>query len=337
MQVGAGALAAATALFFSSSIGIAGTVLGAAVGSVVTTFSSTLYKSFLTASDSAIKRKMGIGAEGEEEATEEATAGPLGAHGETAVMTPSAAGATQTLPRSDAPTEAFAADATPAVPGADDGDGGADATSVFIAAQARSQEHVRVRQRRLAELRRVRGLARQRKERRMRQIVAGVSLVTGVVAVAVCAAIILVATNGSGLGNAPQPGPAGDATVAARETAAGDATEAAASDEAGQDATGAQAGQTAPDPAADVATGESEGGQTDAATAAPSGETANEASETTTATTPSEGQADGVSADSPESDGTSEATDTNGSPEESVASESENISADTASTSAAGI
>ena len=64
MQVGAGALAAATSLFLASSIGIAGSVIGAAVGSVVTTLSSALYKSFLTASNDAIKEKIvGPGAE----------------------------------------------------------------------------------------------------------------------------------------------------------------------------------------------------------------------------------------------------------------------------------
>lgn len=49
-QVAAGALAAVTSMFLASSVGIAGSLIGAAVGSVVATVSSQIYRRFLNAS-----------------------------------------------------------------------------------------------------------------------------------------------------------------------------------------------------------------------------------------------------------------------------------------------
>ena len=49
-QVVAGALAAVTSMLLASRIGIAGSVIGVAVGSVVSAVVSQLYKKFLTAS-----------------------------------------------------------------------------------------------------------------------------------------------------------------------------------------------------------------------------------------------------------------------------------------------
>lgn len=54
-QVIAGAAAAATSVLLASRIGIAGSVIGAAVSSVVTVVSSQLYRRFLTASANKIK------------------------------------------------------------------------------------------------------------------------------------------------------------------------------------------------------------------------------------------------------------------------------------------
>ena len=325
MQVGAGALAAATALFFSSSIGIAGTVLGAAVGSVVTTFSSTIYKSFLTASDSAIKRKIGIETVDDAEAkagakadagdsgdAEESPAGPVGAHSEAAVAAATAtsvatadisadAAATEPANRPDIPTEAFAMDATSTFPAESSGsvDAPADATSVFIAAQIDSRENARAERHRLAELRRVRNLADQRKERRAQQLIAGVSLVTGVVAVAVCAAVILVATNGNGLGRMPQPNRAGEPAPVVQEVATA-AVEGGANNQVATEAeANEQVEQVAVEPeaneAAAGANGENagarppaDGSQAGTTTTTPSGETSGETAETTPA--PSEGQ-----------------------------------------------
>lgn len=54
-QVGAGALAAVTSMLLSSQIGIAGSVIGVAAGSVVSAVSSQVYKKFLAASAEKIK------------------------------------------------------------------------------------------------------------------------------------------------------------------------------------------------------------------------------------------------------------------------------------------
>ena len=54
-QVVAAALAAVTSLFLSSQIGIAGSLIGAAVSSVVATVSSQVYKQFISASAEKIK------------------------------------------------------------------------------------------------------------------------------------------------------------------------------------------------------------------------------------------------------------------------------------------
>ena len=54
-QVVAGAAAAATSVALSSYIGVAGSIIGAAVSSVVTVISSQLYRRFLDASARKIK------------------------------------------------------------------------------------------------------------------------------------------------------------------------------------------------------------------------------------------------------------------------------------------
>ncbi len=54
-QVAAGALAAVTSMLFASQIGIAGSVIGAAVGSVVSAVSSQVYKKFISASAEKIR------------------------------------------------------------------------------------------------------------------------------------------------------------------------------------------------------------------------------------------------------------------------------------------
>ncbi len=286
MQVGAGALAAATSLFLSSSIGIAGSIIGAAVGSVVTTLSSAVYKGFFTASDKAIKKKIGIEeeTEGDAQASEGEGAQPLGAHaaqgpsaGDAGDVEPARNAADEPAPsystaaftvaareagiRVDADKEAAAdaqaaaaavdtADdpgpalveppeppATPAFEAADPNASavadhgparspygtvaaqpvpvatvlpGTDSASPYAqasaaakaldpyaatAATAPAPSHLP------DEVERVKVLAAQRRARRRERIVAAASLVTGLVAVALCAVIILGATGGNGIGH----------------------------------------------------------------------------------------------------------------------------------------
>ena len=57
-QIIAGAAAAATSVVLASRIGIAGSVIGAAVSSVVTVVSSQLYRRFLTASAEKLKKNV---------------------------------------------------------------------------------------------------------------------------------------------------------------------------------------------------------------------------------------------------------------------------------------
>lgn len=196
MQVGAGALAAATSLFLASSIGIAGSVIGAAVGSVVTTLSSALYKSFLTASNDAIKEKI---------------VGP-----------------------------------------------GAEKTTVLSTAELPPYGGACVPSHAPDEVERVKDLARRRKKQRINRIAAVVSLVTGTIAVAACAAVVYLATDGAGLGYRPEPQgravlPAPSVTAPPDEGATadsvGDADEPGTADDAGETGgAGATGNPAAPTP-----------------------------------------------------------------------------------------
>lgn len=56
-QITASALAAVTAMLFSSQIGLAGSVIGVAVSAAVTALSSQIYKSFITASSEKAKKQ----------------------------------------------------------------------------------------------------------------------------------------------------------------------------------------------------------------------------------------------------------------------------------------
>ena len=57
-QVAAGALAAVTSMLLSNQIGIAGSVIGVAVGSVVSTVASSLYKRAIARGADRIKEKI---------------------------------------------------------------------------------------------------------------------------------------------------------------------------------------------------------------------------------------------------------------------------------------
>lgn len=84
-QVAAGALAAVTSMLLSSKIGIAGSVIGVAVGSVVSTVASQVYKQFLQASADKLRELNPL---------DEAGAGAVA--GETRVMPEAADGSSAT-------------------------------------------------------------------------------------------------------------------------------------------------------------------------------------------------------------------------------------------------
>ncbi|MCI1217960.1 hypothetical protein [Bifidobacterium crudilactis] len=70
VQILAGALAAVTAFLLSSRIGIAGSVIGVAVGSIVSAFASQLYQNVLDESSKKLHDTVGSSDDGEQEASE---------------------------------------------------------------------------------------------------------------------------------------------------------------------------------------------------------------------------------------------------------------------------
>ena len=218
-QVIAGAAAAATSVVLASKIGFAGSVIGAAVSSVVTVVSSQIYRHFITAS--AEKLKSAHTKASDARAGGRETAWP-------------ATGADEPI--------AYAGEAS--YPGA-----------------------------RLAP-ERLRARAKAERAATQRKVI-GFSAVAAVVAVALCAAIILATTAGEGLGTkpaplftapaAPQDEPAADEPSAEEQpttepaTNESDTTEPPADDAVPGGATDGGAGATTPSEPADGTSGDGSG------------------------------------------------------------------------------
>ena len=143
-QVLAGALAAVTSVALSSKIGIAGSLIGVAVASVVSTVASQLYRGMLRRANDKIREL--AASDGEESAAE--SSNPYGPDGH----------ATTVTPRPDA------------------------ASAARIAP---------------AELREA---AHQRRAREVHRRVMVAAVVSSLAAVAISAGVVLLATNGEGLG-----------------------------------------------------------------------------------------------------------------------------------------
>ena len=133
-QVTAGALAAVTSMLLSAQIGIAGSVIGVAVGSVVSTVSSQLYKKFLAGSAEKLRGfASSDNAEGNAATNAAATqsATQSFAHAQTTVMpitrAPFESAETTTLPSVGTATRAFNEAAVPSTNSAE--------TSVLSAGQ----------------------------------------------------------------------------------------------------------------------------------------------------------------------------------------------------------
>ena len=116
-QVTAGALAAVTSMLLSAQIGIAGSVIGVAVGSVVSTVSSQLYKKFLAGSAKKIR---GLASSDADEDAQAATSAAQNegmaqdqtfAHAQTTALpvsrTPFESAETTVLPSAGAAAQAF--------------------------------------------------------------------------------------------------------------------------------------------------------------------------------------------------------------------------------------
>lgn len=129
-QVTAGALAAVTSMLLSAQIGIAGSVIGVAVGSVVSTVSSQLYKKFLAGSAEKL-RGFASSDNAEGNAATNAAAAQSFAHAQTTVMpitrAPFENAETTTLPSVGTATRAFNEAAVPSTNSAE--------TSVLSAGQ----------------------------------------------------------------------------------------------------------------------------------------------------------------------------------------------------------
>ncbi|WP_294381706.1 hypothetical protein [uncultured Senegalimassilia sp.] len=174
-QVAAGALAAVTSMLLSSKIGIAGSVIGVAVGSVVSTVASQVYKQFLQASADKLRELSPLD-----------EAGLSAAAGETRVMPAAGEGfsATRVMGAVPASGDHAAADG-PA----------ASATPTRSVRDLRESGETGV----------LRGRAEHLRRRRMQRGVIAVSVVSALAAVAISAGIINLVTAGEGVGTKTEP------------------------------------------------------------------------------------------------------------------------------------
>lgn len=180
-QVAAGALAAVTSMLLSSKIGIAGSVIGVAVGSVVSTVASQVYKQFLQASADKLRELSPLD-----------EAGASAAAGETRVMPAAGEGSSATRVMGAMPASGAAA-----APGdlAADGGPAASATPTRSVHDLRESGETGV----------LRGRAEHLRRQRMQRGVIAVSVVSALAAVAISAGIINLVTAGEGVGTKTEP------------------------------------------------------------------------------------------------------------------------------------
>lgn len=224
-QVAAGALAAVTSMLLSSKIGIAGSVIGVAVGSVVSTVASQVYKQFLQASADKLRELSPLD-----------EAGASAAAGETRVMPAAGEGSSATR-----------------VMGAMPASGAAAASGDFVvtddpAASATPTRSVRD-LRESGETGVLRGRAEHLRRQRMQRGVIAVSVVSALAAVAISAGIINLVTAGEGVGTKTEPLFTGASTS---QTDDGSTTKGKQSGKSQQSATQDQQGAATKDSAAPV-------------------------------------------------------------------------------------
>lgn len=174
-QLLAGALAAVTSMLLASRIGIAGSVIGVAVGSIVSAVASQVYKKFLSASAEKLK----------DMAPDHGPFAPLSHRGDS--QNDDAASSAQTAVLAGVPAAETAA--LPASAAQGGGPASARSTKSDVYAEA-----ARVRSR----------SARARKARIQRNAVI-VAVLSALVAIALSAVVIEVVTAGQGVGVKPEP------------------------------------------------------------------------------------------------------------------------------------
>ena len=230
-QVAAGALAAVTSMLLSSKIGIAGSVIGVAVGSVVSTLSSQIYKQFLQASADKLRELSPL--DDGEQAAQETAAGAFAntAAGATRVMDPAATrvmsqtgGAAETQLIDSALTRVMPGKRTADAAAAPEGAGetrvmselNGAAASVAAETPTRSVRDLRA----AGETGVLRGRAEHLRKQRVQRGVIAVSVVSALVAVLISAGIINLVTAGEGVGTKTEPLFTSTSTSQSADTAA---------------------------------------------------------------------------------------------------------------------
>lgn len=225
-QLVAGALAAVTSFLLSARIGIAGSVIGVAVGSIVSAVSSQLYQNILKASSEKLQDVKGGDDEQIEGEQTDQTADADGSNGETAshprrissdetTVLPvqgdqSAANARNTQDEGEAKSDATramptvgAADATTVMQPAD------DATRVISGVSAAAHDHtgadghqgrviVSGNETGTTAARHLSGSANTERARKTKRVAIIISVVSALVAVGITAGVIMLVTRGEG-------------------------------------------------------------------------------------------------------------------------------------------
>ena len=223
-QVTAGALAAVTSMLLSAQIGIAGSVIGVAVGSVVSTVSSQLYKKFLAGSAEKL-RGFASSDNAEENAATNATAAQSAtqsfAHAQTTVMpvtrAPFESAETTTLPSVGTATRAFN---EAAVPSANSAETSVLSAGQIVGADAHDMRGSQAAQGAQSNTPRINSAAghtgnashatgvveiEAQKQKTMQRRVLAVSVASSLAAILLFAGLVLMFTGGEGIGTKVAP------------------------------------------------------------------------------------------------------------------------------------
>lgn len=223
-QVTAGALAAVTSMLLSAQIGIAGSVIGVAVGSVVSTVSSQLYKKFLAGSAEKLRGFASSDNE-EENAAANAVAAQSAtqsfAHAQTTVMpitrAPFESAETTMLPSVDMAARAFN---EAAVPSANSAETSVLSAGQIIGVDAHDMRGSQAAQGTQSNTPRINSAAghtgnashatgvveiEAQKQKTMRRRVLAVSVASSLAAILLFAGLVLMFTGGEGIGTKVAP------------------------------------------------------------------------------------------------------------------------------------
>lgn len=223
-QVTAGALAAVTSMLLSAQIGIAGSVIGVAVGSVVSTVSSQLYKKFLAGSAEKLRGFASSDNTEENAATNAAavqSATQSFAHAQTTVMpitrAPFEGAETTTLPSVGAATRAFN---EAAVPSANSAETTVLSAGQIVGADAHDMRGSQAAQGAQSNTPRINSAAghtgnashatgvveiEAQKQKTMQRRVLAVSVASSLAAILLFAGLVLMFTGGEGIGTKVAP------------------------------------------------------------------------------------------------------------------------------------